>query len=53
VPEQIITDNGKQFTDRFGKGGEVLFNKICRHKQDHTPADRAVLAEPERQTWPS
>jgi hypothetical protein len=30
VPEQIITDNGKQFTDRFGKGGEVLFDKICR-----------------------
>ena len=30
VPEEIITDNGKQFTDRFGKGGEVLFAKICR-----------------------
>ena len=26
----MITDNGKQFTDRFGKGGEVLFDKICR-----------------------
>ena len=26
-----MTDNGKQFTDRFGKGGEVLFDKICRH----------------------
>ena len=23
-------DNGKQFTDRFGRGGEVLFDKICR-----------------------
>jgi hypothetical protein len=31
VPEEVITDNGKQFTDRFGKGGEVLFDKICRH----------------------
>ena len=31
VPEEILTDNGKQFTDRFGKGGEVLFDKICRH----------------------
>ncbi|RQX00221.1 IS481 family transposase [Micromonospora inaquosa] len=35
VPEEIITDNGKQFTDRFGKyrprTGEVLFDKICRH----------------------
>jgi transposase InsO family protein len=30
VPEEILTDNGKQFTDRFGKGGEVLFGKICR-----------------------
>lgn len=28
---QDLTDNGKQFTDRFGKGGEVLFDKICRH----------------------
>lgn len=30
VPEEVITDNGKQFTDRFGKRGEVLFDKICR-----------------------
>lgn len=30
VPEEVLTDNGKQFTDRFGKGGEVLFDKICR-----------------------
>jgi transposase InsO family protein len=30
VPEEILTDNGRQFTDRFGKGGEVLFDKICR-----------------------
>jgi transposase InsO family protein len=34
APEEIITDNGKQFTDRFGKhgarNGEVLFDKICR-----------------------
>jgi hypothetical protein len=25
-----LSDNGKQFTDRFGKGGEVLFDRICR-----------------------
>jgi hypothetical protein len=25
-----LTDNGKRFTDRFGKGGEVLFDRICR-----------------------
>jgi hypothetical protein len=34
VPEEIITDNGKQFTDRFGRhgnrNGEVFFDKICR-----------------------
>ena len=29
-PGEILTDNGRQFTDRFGKGGEVLFDKICR-----------------------
>jgi transposase InsO family protein len=31
VPAQILTDNGKVFTGRFGKGtGEVLFDRICR-----------------------
>ena len=30
VPGEVITDNGKQFTDRFGKGGEVMFDRICR-----------------------
>ena len=30
VPEEVLTDNGKQFTDRFGQGGEVLFDKLCR-----------------------
>lgn len=30
VPEEVLTDNGKQFTDRFGRGGEVLFDRICR-----------------------
>jgi hypothetical protein len=30
VPEEVQSDNGKQFTDRFGKGGEVMFNRICR-----------------------
>jgi hypothetical protein len=24
----VLTDNGKQFTARFGRGGEVLFDKI-------------------------
>ena len=30
APEEVLTDNGKQFTGRFGRGGEVLFDKICR-----------------------
>jgi len=30
VPEELLTDNGKQFTDRFGGHGEVLFDRICR-----------------------
>ena len=29
TPDDVLTDNGKQFTDRFGKGGEVLFDRIC------------------------
>ncbi|BBX58466.1 hypothetical protein MSHO_38110 [Mycobacterium shottsii] len=37
VPEQILTDNGKVFTGRFGPGGssaEVLFDRVCgeRHR---------------------
>jgi transposase InsO family protein len=31
VPEQILTDNGKVFTARFGPGkGQVLFDRICQ-----------------------
>ena len=31
TPEQVLTDNGKVFTARFGLGvGEVLFDRICR-----------------------
>jgi transposase InsO family protein len=32
VPEEVLTDNGKQFTGRFGKPrpAEVLFDRICR-----------------------
>jgi transposase InsO family protein len=31
IPEQILTDNGKVFTGRFGRGpGPVLFDRICR-----------------------
>jgi transposase InsO family protein len=31
VPEELLTDNGKVFTNRFGKGdAETLFDCICR-----------------------
>ena len=30
APDEVLSDNGKQFTDRFGKGGEVMFDRICR-----------------------
>ena len=31
VPQEVLTDNGKVFTGRFGPGtGEVLFDRICR-----------------------
>jgi transposase InsO family protein len=32
VPDEVLTDNGKQFTARFGKPhpGEALFERICR-----------------------
>lgn len=31
VPAEVLTDNGKQFTGRFGpKDVEVLFDRICR-----------------------
>jgi transposase InsO family protein len=32
VPEQVLTDNGKQFTGKYGRPrpAEVLFDQICR-----------------------
>ena len=32
IPEQVLTDNGKQFTGRFSRPrpSEVLFDRICR-----------------------
>jgi hypothetical protein len=32
VPDEVLSDNGKQFTGRFGqpRAGEVLFDRICR-----------------------
>src|SRR5205823_13337044 len=42
VPEQILTDNGKVFTARFGPGpGPVLFDRIC-----HENGIRHLLTPP-------
>jgi transposase InsO family protein len=41
APEEVLTDNGQQFTGRFSRGGEVLFDKICRR----APAHAAALAD--------
>jgi len=30
IPDEVLTDNGKQFTARFGQGGETMFDGICR-----------------------
>jgi transposase InsO family protein len=31
IPDEVLTDNGKQFTARFNAGGgEVMFDRICR-----------------------
>ncbi len=31
VPDEVLTDNGKVFTGRFGPGdGEMLFDRVCR-----------------------
>jgi transposase InsO family protein len=42
APSQILTDNGKVFTARFGKGpGPVLFDRIC-----HESGIRHLLTAP-------
>ncbi|MFC0623188.1 hypothetical protein [Kribbella deserti] len=48
VPEEIITDNGQQFTDRFARfgarNGEVLFDNIChRNGITHWPTAPVAL----------
>ena len=30
IPDEVLTDNGKVFTGRFGRTAEVLFDRICR-----------------------
>ncbi len=38
IPDQILTDNGKVFTGRFGPAGssaEVLFDRVCADRRHH------------------
>jgi transposase InsO family protein len=36
IPDEVLTDNGKQFTGRFAKvRGEVLFERCCRQNGIH------------------
>ena len=50
VSEQILTDNGKVFTGRFGPGtGEVLFDRICRENGIKHLLDGTAFADPDRQ----
>jgi hypothetical protein len=46
VPEEVLSDNGKQFTGRFGapRPAEVLFERICRHKRHHPTADQTPVS---------
>ena len=50
VPDQILTDNGKVFTGRFGPGtGEVLFDRICRENGIKHISDQAAVADDDGQ----
>jgi transposase len=43
VPDEVLTDNGKVFTDRFGRRhAEVLFDRICREKASPTASPRPI-----------
>jgi hypothetical protein len=47
IPDQILTDNGKVFTGRFGPA-EVLFDRICAEN-----GIRHLLTAPVRQPLPA
>ena len=48
--QQMLTDNGKVFTGRFGPGtGEVLFDRICRENGIKHISHRAAVADHDRQ----
>jgi hypothetical protein len=45
APEEVLTDNEQQFTGRFSRGGEVLFDKLCRRNGITHRLTPAVLAD--------
>jgi len=47
-PDEILTANGKQFTGPFGRGGEVLFDNVCRHNGITQPVDSSPGFGPDR-----
>ena len=50
VPDEILTDNGKVFTARFGPGpGPVRFDRICHGQGDPPHPDRTEIADDDRQ----
>ena len=50
APEQVLTDNGKVFTARFGRGkGLVLFDRICHENGIRHLLDRAAQPDDHRQ----
>ena len=49
VPEEILTDNGKQFTDRFGQGRGGVVRQDLPPQRHHPPADPAGVADHDRE----
>jgi transposase len=47
IPGEVLSDNGKQFTGRFGRPrpAEVLFERICRENGITPAADQAPVAD--------
>jgi transposase len=47
IPGEVLSDNGKQFTGRFGRPrpAEVLFERICGGERHHPAADQAQVPD--------
>ena len=51
IPDEVLTDNGKQFTGRYGKPrpAEVLSGSDLPQERHQAAADQAVLADHHRE----